>query len=598
MLYKTGEDRCIAKGCSEYMLPNDRRCKYCGKLYDYVDGVRFIACYSCHHALGAAGCMNVMCTANAFKLLEPQTQKAKGIMVLHEKSARVERDLQVGILNTVAYKAATIIKQADELRLYATSGTKIFARPCPVLPRPGFVDSRIVGTMAELVMVAEETYEEDKEGEVMLCDFIKASFNVTLVPNVMTTGPGHDGATSGGDVVVVPVVGVGQILGDEIMRLAGVIEAPHFEAVFLDCELPVITQLRDGPCIPTTVDFIPRDTVVKHVIRLGQYTPLLAWQKIIEVADSGTVVYNALGVGLSSHYGVHCIMKGVPFIGSHTPYIGEALVKIVDTLEIDRREFMNGLKLGFSIELMRDIHIMYKYGLFSLAVLHNMIGFTTKESRLVGVAVSLTIRLGMAALYGEARHARVDEVVVGGSVARHSVYDAVFHNLAAAFAGLPELKERWRGQWGSNYGGYKWLECHESLEGLITATTHLIKSRGRAGFKKNLAQVICAFNVVVNTAHNGGKWFDKFYASKWFDIATKHPAVVALQVAPTFYSISTMENTKRALSKIVATNVGGVEGSLKPWESFKKKEPSDCDGDERRTKDELCDDHSCSTCYP
>lgn len=100
------------------------------------------------------------------------------------------------------------LKQATRLyeRMVRELGpVRIFARPCPLVPCHGFVDSRVVSSASDILQVVKETVKADPNGEVILMPFIEAKYSAVQVGEYVTLGIGHDGVTAGkGQKVTLP----------------------------------------------------------------------------------------------------------------------------------------------------------------------------------------------------------------------------------------------------------------------------------------------------------------------------------------------------------------------------------------------------------
>src|SRR5207237_6510131 len=83
---------------------------------------------------------------------------------------------------------------------------QLFARPCPVRPRHGFVDSRKVKAFdPDVINLLKESWAEDPDAELLLTPYIPAEFSGVWRPGLLVLGPGHDGATSGHSSIAVPL---------------------------------------------------------------------------------------------------------------------------------------------------------------------------------------------------------------------------------------------------------------------------------------------------------------------------------------------------------------------------------------------------------
>ena len=82
---------------------------------------------------------------------------------------------------------------------YDWNTEKIFARPAPVNPAHGFVDSIVVDSANQQRELWDSVKEADGGGELILTPYCQSTSNMVITPNCLSVGPGHDGATDGKD---------------------------------------------------------------------------------------------------------------------------------------------------------------------------------------------------------------------------------------------------------------------------------------------------------------------------------------------------------------------------------------------------------------
>lgn len=162
-------------------------------------------------------------TVQALTVANPRTQKARGIRALN-----ISRNTNLSVYLQQTTSEPYFISSKVPLSCFSNSGSKknfrlelsenhdkyigwmdyeantIFARPCPTVPRHGFVDSRIVKTMRQLRKVIEETRQADPNGEVLLTPYIPAKHSAVVTEDSVSVGPGNDGATAGKKAVSIP----------------------------------------------------------------------------------------------------------------------------------------------------------------------------------------------------------------------------------------------------------------------------------------------------------------------------------------------------------------------------------------------------------
>lgn len=241
--------------------------------------------------------------------IEIKTQKALGLKALRYLAL----PLSVPTYHVCSAKEPTVSLVGEGKR-------PVFARPCPMVPRHGFVDSRVVSTEEELTALAAEVLEEDPEGEIILMRPLEAEVSAVATPWTISVGAGTDGATAGqSDTIHLPAP-LFQ-LNPEHRKAAGLKpkDTPYLEIVG-----GWAVQLRAGPKVPKTQNYIPKKVEVKKIIKPQDFDNLLKWEEAVQSAEPGTV---ALGCGqsLASHYAVHCVVNEVPFIAGNSVSVGDIL---------------------------------------------------------------------------------------------------------------------------------------------------------------------------------------------------------------------------------------------------------------------------------
>ena len=251
------------------------------------------------------------CLACGTLSVKSRTQKGRGLEVLsNEFSGEALRLL--GIIQTV--------DQASSLSSDSYAKFPMFARPAPSMPRHGYIDSRIVNNVDEVVDLIKVVLADDPLGEILLCNFINTKYNAIWTPGSITVGPGHDGATSGKDTIYVPLV-PNDLISKGTLKAAGIAgdKWPYLEVVYpvggLD-GIPIYTQLREGPVMKSMGNFVPIATKVKRVIHAdpSKYADL-GWEKEINKAknEPGIVVWHPNG-SLTDHFSIHSFTAGIPII--------------------------------------------------------------------------------------------------------------------------------------------------------------------------------------------------------------------------------------------------------------------------------------------
>jgi hypothetical protein len=446
----------------------------------------------------------------------PRSQKMRGL-----------KALMGYYLTPKLYALLQEIPESDDDLAY---GYPMFARPCPVRPRHGFVESRVVKDVVELRQVLKETFKADPEGELMLMEPIDADWNAVWTPAVLTFGPGHDGATAGKGAVAIPLAGVmpekfefSNILGKAGFEPG---DYPYVEIVHRKGDQQhqsLFTQVRAGVKIESTnPDFIPEALVVKRVVKAdaGQID-LLEWEKIVQEMEPGDVVWHPTG-SLTDHISVHARAKGVPILKTREPIVGEKL-KPIPVEPLDPHALLRGAVAADEWQLsLEDSRAATN---LILVALHNAAAMRGEHARWLGAATVLMIKLGMIACRGEARHHGGR-----GGIERATSWKPLWKkSLRQHRAGMPRIVNLFRyGNWpSSGYGGIKWAQCAVSLAPLLNALQVLAKEPTI----ERANELLAALNVAVNQAHNGGWWLNKFTESNAPDVIQKCELTYVLKIA-------------------------------------------------------------------
>ena len=505
----------------------------------------------------------------ALGLVDARTQKARGYTV-------IARELNVP-------KPFWVISESNEIetavRGLTIPATGLFVRPCPVRPRHGFVESRLVnasltpsntdGIIAELHGVLEEAKKADPDAELLLVPCVNATHNLILTPSRMAIGKGNDGATAGHQSTVFPLTGTAfPDLPASVIKQAAVAESedPYVEVVIRDgyqnlytgyanpTAVVYFTQLRAGVKIPAAVDldFIPSEFTVDKVIEASG--DLLEWERQVkEEIKPGTAVFH-LGGTLISHYGVHCIFHNIPILTTRKPVIGETLVPTKRPDLPTPEAVIYGLGLAASDKyiglLLNNFHGVSVDGSWPasmycneavallLVAAHNAAALAGDHGKWLGIATVLMMRLGMAASHGEARHKKVD----GLDTASHSralVYKKALNDFFNARMTVGCAQWRFKNlSWSASYGGLAWASCTAAIIRLDQSARTLIKEPNDA----NVAALVTALHNAINQAHNGGWWLNKFVSGKTiFDEAAVQRMAALCAAAPAILEVANLQ---------------------------------------------------------
>lgn len=507
--------------------------------------------YQVSTAVGTAPCSEVFEPAPKKPLLSnlPRTQKAKGILC-GKMLLSSQFMWGIGMAEHALVKSekgftdcGMFSTQNATGRLVYNGGIDLFARPCPVRPRHGFVESRKVTTKKQVLELLAEVIKEDPEGELLISNYIESSHSAVLTEDgTLSIGIGHDGATGGHGSYMFSVLPLK--MPAFFKQVCGVDknDSCYFEFVMRkDSSQITATQVRGGPSVPPTVDFIPEDMTVM-TIELPT-DDLLLWEKKVKSFLPGTVVYGN-GHTLASHAAVHCICNKIPFITSHQPCVGEIL-KPKEGQELfayNEDEFYS----GFNRKIDTSSTGSGVACRAAIAILHNWatISVTPIANKALGFASMALWRMSIAAIIGELRHAFISTQVE----ARHVVYEEVLQN-PAVFVGALEKASRIyaSGRWKSGFGGLNWAKCANGVVSYNESICDFIEG------KSTTADLISALNRLINLAHNNGSLLNKYMENDLLNVAAKTPAVAAVHGMVGLYELAHNKVEMKAVEAVRTT---------------------------------------------
>lgn len=565
-----------------------------------------------------------------WETMKPRSQKARGVIELWKLNECEQRPFQADALSFVLMQEPidltnepAVLKAVSDLGHLGTSD--LFVRPCPTVPRHGFVDSRRLRyidcgpvtpadatkyywtfNMREVCKrlndIFAEAKAEDEGAELLIMQYIDARYNVVHTGSTLTIGSGNDGATSGVDAIVLPSLPVP--LSDELRKESGVTHAPFIEMVAdIDMGFEVngwhLTQLRDGPEVSSKSSYIPHDLVVETVVTIptgssGVPRPSLSqWEKqcLGYVGQKGLVVWHP-GGSMASHYAVHCLLSKIPIVCGDEPVIGQTL-ESTENADAVTEPSKTALKAAFR-EAIAWPAARYQSGmsqLLPLYVLHNISTFDMGNKahvRLLGWGLAVTLRQSVAALWGERRYAtriegkeEIQRYKEGSRTERYKQvlscarFEDMLHNV-----GQESVVFGYDG-WGQDpfsagTGGHKWLQCSDLTYQLWNALC------GYFAGVCQFSEVLKAQNAVINVAHNCAKLLTKFISLENFKLAADKPHCMALMVAPAVHQLITNPKVqhKRIALKFIARPVPSsflVSPELKRQYKFLL----DCGGDKK-----------------
>lgn len=538
-----------------------------------------------------------------------RTQKARGVQALVLRRAEVP---------VASIFEADKITEEDKSLLIGK-----FIRPCPERPRHGFVDSRPINNHADLDKLLAETLAADPKAEIIAMPFIKANYSGVWTDGSLTIGPGNDGATAGRNSKTLPVQGVPHVSKSKsqdwssLLVDAGITESPYMEILWSDqrgimCGLVnslqwkvSYVQLRNGPKLPQTVDYIPGKMEIKNVVLAEG--DLLDWETRATRFPEGTVVYHP-GGSLASHYAVHAFLNKIPVLVSREPKVGEVLEVNTVTPTPD----INKLRAGFVYGCTAKVSYATA-GQIMLAGCHSTAKWLGVYDELLGYAMGCAFRLLITASLGEARHNprlydRIGDILytkVGKrqKPARSAVYSNVWDKILHKTTRTRYLravkvfgnKDIWSAR--ASLGGEKWKILAEWAGKIYNALVD-------GDIKLSLSNL----NGGVNAVHNGGWAFNKFLNLSVMDLAARNPVTAAIECAPELYqglsidiNLATWFRSRKHMELEESDHEGanseeaaevkiGTEscGCCLPDCSYCKNLEGDCG----------CAKHGCTKCYP
>jgi hypothetical protein len=279
---------------------------------------------------------------------------------------------------------------------------------------------------------------------------------------------------------------------------------------------PLFVQLRNGPALPDTTDYIPEEIRVESVLLAEG--DLLEWESKVKTLPRGTVIYHPNG-SLASHYAVHAVLAKLPVLISRKPEIDEVLKPNTEVYEPDPQKIRTGFLLGCQTELE------FTQAAFCMLVgCHSTAVWLGRQDILLGFAMGCCYRLTVTAALGEYRHEPGRKRKPG----RNTVYKNVWKKILQSSTRTRYLKAlesfNTDDRWPNSFGGKKWYRFG-SYAGLIFNS--ILDGDIKSGLEN--------LNKCVNAVHNSGWGFDKFLSKDVMDQTAISPSVTLLECAPTLY---------------------------------------------------------------
>lgn len=422
----------------------------------------------------------------------------------------------------------------------------LFARPCPVTPRHGFVESRVVKSDDEVLQVWKEAREADAKAEMMLMTPVDAVASAILTPTMASIGPSNDGATAGRDGTLNL-----KLLYVDMPRPSYLIpegSVPYAELVYSETRAYAV-QWRSGPPVDDTVtggNYVPKDTTVQVILRSHMLSPLELEEACKQMAgQDGVVVWQAGGNPIS-HAAVHARLNNLPILFDRvSPQVGDKLTANAVVAVMHEDAFRNELRRPQLAELPRQLPTAYLWAMHQGPALCE----SEAGARFVARSAIQIWRYAATACIGEARHSRHTRNGRSRkrSVHRHEIYERALSKAPTSSYLRNTLKAAKRafersGEFAGGFGGKAWAGCAEASLKLYTALAECANGTG------NIQNVIGAAHVVINMAHNNGTFLNKFTPSSNFDAVAGGSWLI----------------TAEALVKVYAASVAlGISGTVK-----------------------------------
>jgi hypothetical protein len=491
---------------------------------------------------------------------KPLTQKAKSIINGISLFERLDLNKYVPLREhggtiIVSCKMMELIQNPIDIVLLPekiwTLSSEIFARPCPLKPRHGFVDSRIISSPKELEDLLELVKQEDPKGEIVLTPFVNADYNAILCSSgILSIGPGHDGATGGIKSISFPVAPV-KISNDVRFKSGLSSKSTVFiEAVYkksdkrsdshgqLDKSF-YITQLRGGPKVDQVNDFIPAKMIVKNIVK--PHDDLLKWESDVRKFKPGTVVYGK-GHTLTSHAAIHCVINKVPFITTFEPKLNQSISPSdLKAVVFDKQKFLQGAHVGLFSNLNKRT-MLY----FAVSVLHNWSYLSTSEhaSWLLGISAVYISKILCALSLGEYRHCLIKPLKIKGvrmSASRGSIYSLILDTgqLNSYIGKLIKVKKEFlmKSKFRRGFGGKHWSEACGYCINIWNTIVEI--QNGKKVSPAKINKLVSLINKSVNLVHNNGLLFNKIADSSSIEKIASRPGLAAFELGDIYYNLHT-----------------------------------------------------------
>jgi hypothetical protein len=467
-----------------------------------------------------------------------KTQKAKGVLNGLDALFSLElRDKYYGINRFITHSKHALICSESDIK--NNSVLPCFARPCPKVPRHGFVDSKLIYNNEQLLDMWNKSRAIDSEAEIILGPYVvPIKYNAVYINSGnISIGEGNDGATNGNNSISFPVAPYK--FEPLIMEKSGLDQddTVYLESIYRprhpNTRKWLLTQIRGGPKVNSaSSDFIPKRIKVKEIVK--PHNDLVKWEKDVTQFKHGTVVYGA-GHTLASHAAIHCVINKIPFITSKCPKIGDILKPKSSTRnKLVRDDFRRGVKAAINLCNWYKFEDLCKFLYYSLSIIHNWVYIkqSPHASWLLGAASMLYCKIGASLVFGEHRH------LEGSSENREKIYEHVMYGKLKLMKDLPRMfNDFYNKKWSSGFGGIPWATCAWYMHSLWNEITKVLCGNSATVRGREVASIIGVMNRATNIAHNNGWWFNKFASKEDMNFIANVPGLAAYLVVDVFYNL-------------------------------------------------------------
>jgi hypothetical protein len=516
-----------------------------------------------------------------------RTQKARGM-----KAIGLKDDIIV---------AQTLVELIVAWLFVARRG-KVFCRPCPKWPRPGFWDSRVCNTLQEAIDLWNGMMGVEPEGEMIVMPFTESVFSTCWTPGLLALGPKNDGATAGISSSAVPLCEwkpTGSV--DETVRNSisnsGVYDAdedrrhPHLELVF-NSDKPIgysqrhapgqLVQIRAGHKAVGAGDWVPHTVAVAEVkdAPVGNAVDLMTEFEEWAVNNRGRkdLVVWAPGSSQGSHTALHCKANGIAFVceGDQRPEVGNEIPPTTENKPPCPKATAQSFVAGLTVPLTDAYD--YKSAVRLMLVLAHGYQPDGVHAKWVGAAAALMLRLGMAAGLGEFRYYRGSVVtkptMVKNAGSRDEVYEKAFPSYFQSRKLLDDAFTAYGDPdpcaWSGGYGGKAWFNCIQATMQLEASVVTMLRDQS----PESVNDLLIKLNNCINQAHNGGWFLSKYADESEQDFAAAGSFNQVRQTMPLLWRLINCENSNshQKVTAVVNRALKIVEHDLL-WLEMPKPKP-------------------------